>query len=142
MTTSQISPIVGSYRIREGTAPIVRARIVDGDGVPLLKNAISSISYSVFTITSGLNQPVLKAGPSPLTVADVWFDTLSTVGWRADTTGWNFKATLPASVFIGLASAIRGQEYQVEIYVTPTSGEGLWGAFFNIEVIDALSKGT
>lgn len=142
MTTSQLMPIVGKFRIREGTAPVVRARITDEDDTPILKAAISSISYKVFTITSGLSQPVVKVPATSLVVNDVWRDTLSTTGWRADTTGWNFKATLPASVFIGLASAIRGQEYQVEIYVTPTSGEGLWGAFFNIEVIDALSKGT
>lgn len=98
----------------------ILARVYGHDGQPLLQTSISSLSRTVTEITDP-TAPATIAGPTLLTLADVWYDTLQTDGrWKEDETGYNFLDPLPASVL-----PKRGQDaaYRVEYLLTPTSGE-------------------
>lgn len=135
-TSSNLDPTVRRFRIREGTAPKFLSRVTDESGTAILKAAVSSISYSIYTLTSSVSQPVLKTSGS-LVVNDVWNDTYSTAGWTEDSIGWNVGFTLAASCFSGVDR--RGQSYQVEVRATPTSGQPFWIIFAIVDVVDALS---
>ena len=135
-TSSNLDPTVRRFRIREGTAPKFLSRVTDEAGEKILKASVSSIVYSIYTLTSGVSQPVLKTSGS-LVVNDVWNDTYSTAGWTEDSTGWNVGFTLPTTCFSGTDR--RGQSYQVEVRATPVSGQPYWVIFAIVDVLDALS---
>ena len=132
-----MDPTIRRFRIREGTAPKLLARVTDATGTKILKAAVSSVAYSIYTLTTGVGQPVLKTSGS-LVVNDIWNDTYQTdAGWTEDSVGYNVGFTLAASCFTGPDR--RGQQYQVEVRATPVTGEPFWVFFGIIEVTDALS---
>lgn len=125
-------------RFDEGTSPRFMSRCTDASENPIMSATIGSITYTVFTITSGVGQAVIKAGPSTLTIADVWHDTLQTdPGWQSDTVGYNFGAHLPASCFT--TTELKAQTYQIEIRATPLSGDPFWVGIWVADVDACLS---
>lgn len=130
--------LIKQCRILEGTPLKLMSRVTDATLTKILTASIASLSYSVYTITSGVSQPVLKAGPTALDVAASWFDTYQVdAGWQEDTTGYNVGFTLPASLFTGVDR--RGQKYQVEVRATRVSGDAFWVGIWDVDVVDALS---
>jgi len=125
-------------RFDEGTPPRFLSRCTDGVGNVIPRSAISTVTYSIFNITSGNSQPVAVARAASLTLADCWYDTLQTDdGWQSDTIGYNFGAYLPASYF--QSSALKAQKYQVEIRATPTSGDAFWVGLWEADVDACLT---
>lgn len=101
--------------IWEDTALWLMARIKGNSGTNINQASVSGISVKVFDATN--NNTETYSGT--LTVSEVVFDDLQTADtrWTADTTGYNFGATIPAEAF-----ASGGSQYVVEVLFTPTSG--------------------
>ncbi|MGD9644437.1 MAG: hypothetical protein AB7U73_01920 [Pirellulales bacterium] len=105
-----------------GTSPVFLGRIKGDAGEYLTQVDVASISCQVFNAATG----VQVANPS-IAVGDVIFDTLQTGGpWTKDAVGYNFRHTMPTSVF-----ATAGLVYRVEYLLTQASGV-LIPAFFQV----------
>lgn len=101
----------------EDSGPILMARIVGSDGAAILRAGITSITYTVYDISQ--LSPTNIATGSPLTVANVIYDTLQTEDiWTADSTGYNFEYAVDADEL-----PTGGGIYRFEFIVTPTSGQ-------------------
>lgn len=76
-----------------------RACIIDeATGAPIVPATVSAIAWTVRqSVGPSAGSTTGSGSLSP--VASYLFGSLSTVGWRQDTTGWNFRALLPASAF-------------------------------------------
>ena len=99
----------------EDTGFSLMARIQGTDAEDIQQADISSIAYSVYDLSS-TGSPTTTGS---LTVSNVVFDTLQTDSrWNTDTTGYNFRWDVPASI-----PADGAKNYQIEIAFTPTSGE-------------------
>lgn len=124
------NPIRQHIRFVQGIAPVLRTRVEDENDNPVTVAAVESIAYTILNITSGANQPNLVADATELLVADVWRDSLSTLGWKGDTIGYNFQAELPAELFAN--DSPRSQQYLITVTGTPVSGDdfpiGVWVA--------------
>ena len=108
------------------------ARILGPDGELITQAGISSISRKVFQ-TSG-DTPDTATSTATVTVVTTVYDSLQTGhGWTADTTGYNFRDDLPASVL-----SAGGHVYQVEWLFTPASG----AQFFMVAEITAKAVRT
>lgn len=101
----------------EDTGCTLMARVLGNAGTAINQASISSIARKVFDLNSSTPEtPVSSTTP---TVADVVFDALQTdARWTTDSTGYNFRETVAASV---LAEGDR--RYRVEYVLTPASGE-------------------
>mgnify|MGYP000105578392 CR=1 FL=1 len=103
------------YSVWEDTGHSLMARIIGDDAANIQQSDISSIAYSVFDLSD--TATVVTSGS--LTVSNVIFDTLQTdARWDADSTGYNFRWDIPASLF-----PTGGKDYRIEIAFTPTGGE-------------------
>lgn len=112
-----MSALLTTGNIWEDSGPRLMARVVNTDGSAMLQSSVSSITYAVFDLSVG--QPPDSVATGTLTISSVVFDTYQTdARWTKDTTGYNFGWNAPASSF-----PKGGRKYQVEIKVTPTSGE-------------------
>lgn len=77
----------------------MRARLYDDStGALLLPANVNAIAYTVAQ-SAGPQQGTTTGSGNLSPVADYLFGSLSVVGWTADSLGWNFKATLPATAF-------------------------------------------
>jgi len=91
------------------------ARITGTDAANIQQADVSSIAYSVYDLDDETTATVTGT----LTVSSVVYDTLQTdARWDTDTTGYNFRWDVPASVF-----ADGDKIYRIEIAFTPASGE-------------------
>lgn len=124
-------------RIDEGTSPRLLSRCLDGNENPILSTALGAISYTVFDVSSGIGQPIVKAGPTDLPVADVWHNSLQMDGWQSDRVGYNFGGYIPASCFE--STEVTAKQYQVEIRATPLSGDAFWVGIWVVDVDATLS---
>jgi hypothetical protein len=100
----------------EDTGWTALARLELPSGALATQAGISAISY---TVHNGSTQ----TASGTIAVASAVFDALQGVNyadarWNADAVGYNFRFEFPASAF---PSA--GKDYQVEVKVTPVSGE-------------------
>jgi hypothetical protein len=96
------------------------ARVVGVDGSNMTQSAVSTITCAVFDLGSAT--PETAVSTPTVTKASTVFDTLQTDGrWTKDTTGYNFRHTIGATVFSG-----GGKRYGIEYKFTPTSGEVYW----------------
>lgn len=122
-----------SGQVAGGSGVTLLARLRGQDGSLVTRASLSSISYSVANLTAGT-----VLGTGSLTVSSTVFDDLQTdARWTQDTanrpgpdgaSGYNFAATLPASLFPATtltAAAARSAppRIQVDIVFTPVSGE-------------------
>ena len=113
---------------------VVVTRETDGANVAITQAGTSTISYTMFVLSSG----VITSGPTSLTVASVVFDSYQTGGvWvdkngdAIDATGYNFKHTLAGSLF-----PTAGQVLRLEHVYTPASGNAFTFAMYNFTVIN------
>lgn len=98
------------------------ARIVGNSAVNVTQASLSSISYKVFDLNTSTTEAVASG---PLTISSVIFDTLQTdARWTADSTGYNFRHEVAASVF-----ATARHRYRIEYLFTPTTGQPFWAVF-------------
>jgi hypothetical protein len=94
---------------------MARAKL-NGAVASFIQSAISAIERKIFDRTSAT--PGTALSTTAVVVADSVFDTLQTDGrWTEDSTGYNFRDTIPAA---SLASG--SSQYRVEYKVTTTSG--------------------
>lgn len=109
--------------IREGDAPYLRSRVADAVGTALLKSDISSISFTVTNMTTGV---AVTIDPATLDKAVVWSDTLLTTGWYKDATGYNFFWQTEAEWFV-TDTTDTTTEFRIEVRVTRVTGPKVWG---------------
>lgn len=104
-------------RLVPGSPAELMARI-EANGAPIEQADISSITYSVFDVSTA-GQPVVSGHENAsLEVTDVIFDTLQADGrWTVDDTGYNFRASIA-----GTAWPANQHRYQVEVKFTPVAG--------------------
>jgi hypothetical protein len=122
-----------SGQVAAGSGVTILARLRGQDGSLVTQASLTSIAYSVANLTEGE-----VVGTGSLTVSTCVYDSLQTdARWTQDTasrpgpdgaTGYNFAATLPASLFpeTTLTSAVARSappRVQVDVTFTPTSGQ-------------------
>lgn len=109
---------------KNGTATLL-GRVVDSTNTALTQSAISSITYSIYLLDDqnpDTRTAVANHSAVALTVASVIFNTLQTDSvWSKDSTGYNFKHTIPIATYV--AFAIAGRNYLVEYTITPVTGQ-------------------
>lgn len=77
-----------------GTNPVLMARIRSAAAALITQSSLTSIKYSSRVV----DVPDTEVAGATLTIGDVIFDELQTDDrWTADTTGYNFRYTLPAA---------------------------------------------
>ena len=92
-------------------------------GALITQASLLTITYSVFDVSSATPDTAVDSGP--VTIASSVFDTLQTDAiWTEDSTGYNFKHTIGASVL-----ATPNHIYRTEYKFTPVSGEVFWKVF-------------
>ena len=110
------------------------ARIVNASGSYITQASLTAIKYMVRDI-DGESSGTLTT----LTVSAVVFDTLQTGGaWDADSVGYNFATTIPASAFAWTPTLDERdnqatRHFQVDVRFTPTSGEQ-WVVPFDLTI--------
>ncbi|MEM9353744.1 MAG: hypothetical protein AAGA92_12085 [Planctomycetota bacterium] len=108
----------------KGTA-VLMARVVNASGQNLIRAHVSSISYSVFELsTHGQDpqSPVTGHENVSLNANDCVFDTLQNDGsWSVDSTGYNFRHEIDVSAAEAFTSP--GATYLVRYEVTPVQGQ-------------------
>jgi len=109
---------------RNGSA-VLLARVVGGDGVPLVRSDIASAEYSLHELDRDdpdSREPVTGHTAVSLAVEDVVFDGLQTdITWTMDSMGYNFRHVL--AVDTNDAFAIAGRDYLIEFRLTPVTGQ-------------------
>jgi len=116
--------------IYEDTGVTCMSRIFGDDGTAVEQSDISSITLAVFKNTS-----TSATYTASLTVADVIFDTLQTDDrWSLDSTGYNFRHAVVASVF-----ADGDATYRLEFKFTPASGSQYF-VIFEIDTVEVFTS--
>lgn len=135
---SQNEPYVG--KCIEDHPFVAMARIVGTAATAITQSSLTAIAYRVDRYSSKDDAFNRIGGTevvddTSLTVSSVIFNTLQTDNdWGADSTGYNFKATIPASAFPTSHNASNQvQWYVVEVWCDPTSGDDFLGAEFILE---------
>ena len=109
---------------KNGSATLL-ARVVGGDGQPIVQADVSSAEYSVYLLDdqdSDARTAITGHAGVALTVANVIFNSLQTDSlWTVDTTGYNFRYVLDVSA--NPAFAVAGRRYLVEFALTPATGQ-------------------
>ena len=105
----------------EDTTVTFLARLkVDASNVltAAVQSDFSAITYAVYSGETSI-------GTGTLTISSVIYNALQTGSiWTVDTTGFNFKATLAASLFLSPSTT-----YTVEFKNTLTGGNVFWSVF-------------
>ena len=133
-------PIFKEVFVLEDNPLVIVSRETDGDGTDITQAGISTITYSLFLISTGAT----RADATDLTVASVVFDTLqetsSPTRWldgkgnAIDATGYNFRHTLAGTLF-----PTAGEILQLEHFFTPASGNAFTTGLFKITVVERLT---
>ena len=114
-----------SKRIWEDTGATFLARILGDDGAAIVQADFGSISYAVFE-----EDATAAVVSGSLTVSDVVFDTYQTdARWTVDSTGYNFRHTVAASVF-----STGNAAYRIEYKFEPTGDEPFYAVLQAITV--------
>ena len=112
--TTNLQTALRTATIFEDSGVTLMARVNIEDATAAQQADITSISV----VVTDLSDESVALASTSLTVANVVFDTLQTdARWGADTTGYNFRYTVAASV---LTDPV---EYIVEFKWTPATGE-------------------
>lgn len=108
----------------EDSPIVLMDRVTSVSGAAITQATITSIAYVVHEYASqqeaerDINGSAVGTAGT-LTKTDVVFDTLQTgAPWTYDTTGYNFRFTLP-----GTRRPTGGKWHRVEVTFTPSSGE-------------------
>lgn len=123
---------VGIDQHWEETDYVLMARIVGASGANVTQAVVSSIAIRVF---DHLTEEQVGDTLTPSVAATI-YDTLQTEDplWTEDSTGYNFKATIPATYF-----ATGGQRLQIETIITPATGNTFPGPVRLVDVVNLLS---
>lgn len=98
------------------------ARIVGNAATNITQATLTSITY---TVVDKADPTTLIVSGSAVTISSSVFDTLQTdARWTADSTGYNFRHTVAASVI-----STGERTYRIEYKFTPTSGEVFYAVF-------------
>jgi hypothetical protein len=116
--------------IYEDTGVTCMSRILGDDAVAITQATTSAITVAVFKNTS-----TTATYTASLTVADVVFDAYQTdARWDKDSTGYNWRYAVVASVFdAGDAT------YRLEFKFTPTSGS-VYFVIFEIDTVEVFTS--
>jgi len=111
---------------KRGTATLM-ARVRGNDAGNITRDDVASIAYSIYRLDEDdvdSRAAVENHDAVDVTVADVIFDALQTDDdrWTVDSTGYNFRHTIPISSYV--AFAVAGVHYLVEYTLTMASGQG------------------
>jgi len=110
------TPVVIRGSAYEDGGASIMARITGTDGANITQADVSTITCTVYD-SSGTS----VATPT-VTVATSVFDTLQTDSrWSVDTTGYNFRFDVAATVM-----SSGNETYRYEFKFTPASGEVYW----------------
>jgi len=117
-----VGVISGRTISRSGT--VLLARVVGANNANITQATLAAIAYQVRDLEADVSGALL-----PIVIATSIFDTLQTGGaWDADTTGYNFAFTVPASAFAwtpeeDLAGNPKPRRFRVDVRFTPVTGE-------------------
>ena len=116
--------------IYEDTGVTCMSRILGDDAAAITQSTTSAITVAVFKNTS-----TTATYTASLTVADVVFDSYQTdARWSLDSTGYNWRYAVVASVFdAGDAT------YRLEFKFTPTSGSQYF-VIFEIDTVEVFTS--
>jgi len=124
-----MSATITRATIFEDTAPTFMARVVGNGAVNIEEDDFGSITVAVYKDGS-----TTATHTATLTVANVVFDALQTdARWTADSTGYNFRWQIAASVF-----STGNSTYQIEFLFNPSSGED-WLVLFRVDTVETLT---
>jgi len=117
------APLLITGSAYEDSGVTIMARITGLDGAVITQGSISTITCAVFDPTGA------SVATPTVVVADSVFDALQTdARWTVDSTGYNFRYDVAASVM-----ATGDKTYRFEFKFTPSSGE----VFFVVAQIHA-----
>ena len=109
--------------IWEDASVALMARITGADGTAIAQADVSTITYAVYDTHSTTKNTATTSGS--VVVADDVFDTLQTDSrWSVDSTGYNFRHDIAATVF-----TVGGHVYEVEYKFTAATAEVYWVVF-------------
>ena len=116
--------------IYEDTGITCMSRILGDDASAITQSTTSAITVAVFK-----NASTSATYTASLTVADVVFDSYQTdARWSKDSTGYNFRYAVVASVFdAGDAT------YRVEFKFTPSSGSQYF-VIYKINTVEVFTS--
>jgi len=116
--------------IYEDSGLTCMARIQGADASNITQATTSAITLAVFK-----NANTTATYTASLTVADVVYDSLQTDSrWSKDSTGYNFRYAVVASVFdTGDAT------YTIEFKFTPTTGSQYW-VIYEIDTVEVFTS--
>lgn len=107
---------------RSGT--VLMARIIGANAALITQASLSAIAFLLRDITAQSS-----GTQRTLTIADVVYDSLQTgAGWTEDSSGYNFRYTIPASDIswtpsLDSAGNPIAHQFQADVRFTPASGE-------------------
>lgn len=109
--------------VYEDSGAVLMARVQGEDATNITQAGTTAVTYKVFDADSTTPNTAVATGT--LTVADVIFDALQTdARWTLDSTGYNFRHTMAASVFND-----PNHRYEIEYLFDPVSGEDFFVLF-------------
>lgn len=101
------------------------ARVVGGDGQPIVQTDVSSAKYTVYLLDdqdADGRTAITGHTDVSLTPAEIIFNSLQTDAlWTVDETGYNFRHVLDVSE--NQAFTIAGRRFLVEFELTPAGGQ-------------------
>lgn len=98
----------------------IMARITGNSGTPITPNEIDTITCKVFDLNG--DTPYSAVATPTIAVASTVFSELQTdARWTRDTTGYNFRHDLPATIF-----TTGDHKYRIEYLFTPKAGSVFW----------------
>ena len=123
-----------SLQVLYGQPGDLMARIVDATDTPLVQTDVTTILYTVFSVDAetSVETGVTSYTSVGLAIVSTVVNTLSTVGWDTDTTGWNFRHTVPAAALATLDGnyhvvytfTVQGNDSTAEFLLLTYSDEG------------------
>lgn len=116
----------------EGVPKVIMSHVVGVAATAITQAVITAVTYIVDQYASrddamaDANATSVTAETSAGSVSSLVYDSLQTNNdWEADSSGYNFKFTVPAASF-----PTGGKWYRVEVWMDPVSGEdflaGVW----------------
>lgn len=124
-------PTIPSVVVVEDSVIVVMARAIAVDGDPVQQADLTALAWTSFDVSG--NSVVLA--DQSLTISSVIYDTLQTTDslWDADSTGYNFKTTIPATAF-----PTGKNDYSLRIKFTDT-GSNVWNAPIRVRTHQAYN---
>lgn len=109
--------IIERGTVFEDQGTLCMARVLGADGSVVARADLTSIGRKVFDLSS--TAPTSVQHSTTLTISTVVTTSLKTdSGWSKDTTGYNFKDTIPSTIL-----DTGNHQYRIEHLFTPVAGQ-------------------